>query len=181
VRLSPLGTAATTGLLYQPQIIDECDCGAVGGMKIGRVNRSTRRKPAPVPLCSPQIPHDLTRARTPAAAVESQRLTAWSMAQPNNQLTTAVFKISSKRWSYPCNRPWRPIGLWDVEAPTFSTQSAHRWRRGCQPYTPAALFPTGRFLVLISVRGWVDPREGLIQLKNLVAWGTEPVTFRLVV
>jgi hypothetical protein len=21
---------------------------------------------------------------------------------------------------YPCNRPWRPIGLWDVEAPTFS-------------------------------------------------------------
>jgi hypothetical protein len=27
-----------------------------------------------------------------------------------------------------CNRPWRPIGLWDVEAPTFSRQSAHRWR-----------------------------------------------------
>jgi hypothetical protein len=22
--------------------------------------------------------------------------------------------------SYPCNRPWRPIGLWDIEAPTFS-------------------------------------------------------------
>jgi hypothetical protein len=21
--------------------------------------------------------------------------------------------------SYPCNKPWRPIGLWDVEAPTF--------------------------------------------------------------
>jgi hypothetical protein len=21
---------------------------------------------------------------------------------------------------YPCNRPWKPIGLWDVEAPTFS-------------------------------------------------------------
>jgi hypothetical protein len=34
-----------------------------------------------------------------------------------------------KRWSYPCNRPWRPIGLWDVEAPTFSRKSAHRWRR----------------------------------------------------
>jgi hypothetical protein len=30
--------------------------------------------------------------------------------------------------SYPCNRPWRPIGLWDVEAPTFFRQSAHRWR-----------------------------------------------------
>jgi hypothetical protein len=24
-----------------------------------------------------------------------------------------------KRQSYSCNRPWRPIGLWDVEAPTF--------------------------------------------------------------
>jgi hypothetical protein len=24
----------------------------------------------------------------------------------------------------------------DVEAPTFSRQSAHRWRRGCQPYAP---------------------------------------------
>jgi hypothetical protein len=35
VRLSPLGTAATTGLLYQPQMIhDDDDCGAIGGMKI---------------------------------------------------------------------------------------------------------------------------------------------------
>jgi hypothetical protein len=25
---------------------------------------------------------------------------------------------------------WRPIGLWDVEALTFSRQSAHRWRWG---------------------------------------------------
>jgi hypothetical protein len=43
VRLSPLGTAATVGLLYQPQMIDD-DSGAIGGMKIGRGNRSTRRK-----------------------------------------------------------------------------------------------------------------------------------------
>jgi hypothetical protein len=76
VRLSPLGTAATTGLLYQTQMIDDCDCGAIGGMKIGRRNRSTRRKPAPAPLCLPQIPHDQTPARTRPAAVGSQRLTA---------------------------------------------------------------------------------------------------------
>jgi hypothetical protein len=43
--------------------------------------------------------------------------------------------------SCPCNRPWRPIGLWDVEAPTFSRQSAHRWWWGCQPYALAALYP----------------------------------------
>jgi hypothetical protein len=75
VRLSPLGTAATTGLLYQPQMIDDVDCEAIAGMKIRRGNESTRRKPAPVPFCPSQIPHDLTWARTRAAAVGSQRLT----------------------------------------------------------------------------------------------------------
>jgi hypothetical protein len=83
VRLSALGTAAATVLLYQPQMIDDGDWGAVGGMKIGRGNRSTstRRNPAPVPLC-PQIPHEQTGARTLAALVGSQRLTALAMARP---------------------------------------------------------------------------------------------------
>jgi hypothetical protein len=36
MRLSPPGTAATIGLLYQPQMTDDGDCGAIGGMKIGR-------------------------------------------------------------------------------------------------------------------------------------------------
>jgi hypothetical protein len=75
VRLSPLGTSATVGLLYQPRMFDD-DYGADGGMRIGRGNRNTRRKPAPVPLCPPQIPHDLTWDRIRAAAVGSQRLTA---------------------------------------------------------------------------------------------------------
>jgi hypothetical protein len=60
--------------------MDDDECGAVGGM-IGKGNRSTRRKPAPVPLYPPQIPHDLTRARTLAVAVGSQRLTALSTAR----------------------------------------------------------------------------------------------------
>jgi hypothetical protein len=47
VRLSPLGPAATTGLLHHPQMIDDGDCGAIGRMKIGRGNLSTWRKPAP--------------------------------------------------------------------------------------------------------------------------------------
>jgi hypothetical protein len=76
VRLSPLGTSATVVLLYQPRMIDDDDYGAVGGMRIGRGNRSTRKKPAPVPLCPPQIPHDQTWDQTRAAEVGNQRLTA---------------------------------------------------------------------------------------------------------
>jgi hypothetical protein len=48
------------------------ECGEVGGMRIGRGNRNTRRKPAPVPLCPPQIPHDLTRHRTRVAAATNR-------------------------------------------------------------------------------------------------------------
>jgi hypothetical protein len=38
-------------------MISDGDCGEIGGTKIGRGNRSTRRKPATAPLCPPQIPH----------------------------------------------------------------------------------------------------------------------------
>jgi hypothetical protein len=72
------------GLLYQPRMIDNDECGAVGGMRIGMGNRSTRRRPAPVTLCPPQISHDLIRARTRAAVVGNRRQTAWAMAQPQS-------------------------------------------------------------------------------------------------
>jgi hypothetical protein len=66
VQLGPLGTAATDWpIVPAPGDYD----GEIGGMKIGKGNPSTRRKPAPVPLG--QI-----RDRTRAAAVRSQRLTA---------------------------------------------------------------------------------------------------------
>jgi hypothetical protein len=51
-------------------------------------NEDWQRKPkysektCPSALCPPQIPHDLTWDRTRAAAVGSQRLTAWAMARP---------------------------------------------------------------------------------------------------
>jgi hypothetical protein len=47
-------------------MIDDDECVAVGGMRIGRGNRSTRRKPAPVPI-SPQIPYDLSCTLRPPA------------------------------------------------------------------------------------------------------------------
>jgi hypothetical protein len=62
VRLSQLGTSATNWpTVPAPDDYDDDDeCEVVCGVRIGRGNRSTRRKPAPVPLCPPQIPHDLT-------------------------------------------------------------------------------------------------------------------------
>jgi hypothetical protein len=73
-KLGPLGMSA----IYWPivPVPGDCEDGEFGGMKIGRGYRSTQRKPAPALLCPPQIPLDQSRARTQAAAVGSQRLTA---------------------------------------------------------------------------------------------------------
>jgi hypothetical protein len=70
------------GLLYQSRMIDDAECGAVGGMRIDRGNRSTRGKPAPAPLGPPQTPRGLTWGWTLQAEVGRQRLTAWAMARP---------------------------------------------------------------------------------------------------
>jgi hypothetical protein len=71
-------------------MIDEY--GPFGGMKIGRGNQSTRRKPAPAPLCPPQIPHDLAWT----TAMGSRRLTATAMAR-----TSLSTKLSWLRISFP--------------------------------------------------------------------------------
>jgi hypothetical protein len=72
VQLGPLGTAATNRPIVPAP--GDYDDGEIGG-RIGWGNRSTRRKPTPVPLCPPQTPH-AAPTRTRAAAVGSQRLTA---------------------------------------------------------------------------------------------------------
>jgi hypothetical protein len=72
VQLGPLGTAATDRPVVPAP--GDYDAGEIGGM-IGKGNRSTRRKPAPLPLCPLQTPHAV-RMRTRAAAMGSQGLTA---------------------------------------------------------------------------------------------------------
>jgi hypothetical protein len=48
-KLSPLGTAATYRRIVPAP--GDYDDGEIGGMMIGKGNRSTRRKPAPARLC----------------------------------------------------------------------------------------------------------------------------------
>jgi hypothetical protein len=72
---SPIGSTPHCG--HQWPIVPapgDYDDGEIGGM-IGREKRSTRRKPAPLPLSPPQNLH-AAWMRTRAAAVGSQRLTA---------------------------------------------------------------------------------------------------------
>jgi hypothetical protein len=52
--MGPLGTSATEWPIVPAP--GDYDDGEFGIMKIGRGNRSTRRKPAPATLCPPQIP-----------------------------------------------------------------------------------------------------------------------------
>jgi hypothetical protein len=37
-------------------------------------------------------------------------------------ITVNYFAVLRVAKNYPCNRPWRPIGLWDVEDPTLYRQ-----------------------------------------------------------
>jgi hypothetical protein len=64
VQLGPLGTAATNRPIVPAP--GDYDDGEIGGMMIGRENRSIRRKPSPVPLCPPQTPHAMP-GREPGA------------------------------------------------------------------------------------------------------------------
>jgi hypothetical protein len=87
--------------------------------------------------------------------------------------------------SNPCHRLWLPKGLWDVEAPTVSRQSPHRWRRSSQPNAPTDRpLPPGWFLELISARRSFDPRatvklEVLGKLQHSITTsGIEPAISR---
>jgi hypothetical protein len=80
--------------------------------------------------------------------------------------------------------------LREVKAPTLLRQAANRWRQGCQPYAPAALYPQVSLLFFFkdswysflleaeSNPGPVRP-ERLGQFKKSTSSGLEPATFRL--
>jgi hypothetical protein len=72
--------------------------------------------------------------------------------------------------------------LREVKAPTLLRQTANRWRQGCQPYAPAALYPQVSLIFFKdswysflseaeSTPGPVRP-EGLGQFKKIHLSGT---------
>jgi hypothetical protein len=97
------------------------ECGTVGGMRIGRGNRSTRRKPAPVPLCPLQVPHDLTWAR-------SRRLTAWGLATVRRPTETSWKSRETSCWTSSADSVTAPIvGL--VYVLMFAVRKSNKSRR----------------------------------------------------
>jgi hypothetical protein len=85
--------------------------------------------------------------------------------------------------SYPCNRPWRPIGLWEVKAPTFSRQSAAvtlSALRASRPLPPRKI-PGTHFCYRPSQPRATMQLERLGQLENPVtSSGIKTATFWLV-
>jgi hypothetical protein len=80
------------------------------------------------------------------------------------------YVVSDDEKNYPCNILWRPIGLRRRCSHIFSRYSAQMTVRLSASRAGHPL-PPEKYLVLISLRSWVDPRiimrlEGLGQLKN---------------
>jgi hypothetical protein len=98
------------------------DNGEIGGM-IGKGNRSTRRKPAPVPLCLQQTPH-AARTRTRAAALGSQRLTAELRHGLTNYKCETVSRLLQNNTQY-----IQTIGSCSLKSITLAVASTQKWNR----------------------------------------------------
>jgi hypothetical protein len=73
------------------------------------------------------------------------RLYHWIICNDGHELGITVDweTLKNMKWSYPCNRSWRPVRLWEVNDPMSSRQSATLHFPGqpsAQAYNLAVLF-----------------------------------------
>jgi hypothetical protein len=87
---------------------------------------TSRRKPAPVPLCPPQIPPDLPWTRTRAASVGSRRLTAWAMARPSPFVTLLYAVYMRKLLQYNTKMDLMENGCEDRRCVKLGQDRVHR-------------------------------------------------------
>jgi hypothetical protein len=139
----------------------------IGGMTLTGATEVLWWKPVPVPLCRPQISHYGRSENEPRPSWWKPGSLGLVMAPIKGQVTL-----------YRPGQVQRFPGGWGYH---FSRQSAREDGKAVRHTHWQPLHPTEIFLMLISVRGWVDPRAiGLCQRKiPMTPAGIEPATLWL--
>jgi hypothetical protein len=104
----------------------------------------------------------------------------WSNTSTANEMHFSNTKVKVKQSHYRSGQAlWVP-GAWGSQ---ISRQSAHEGSKVASPTHQPPLPPQEILVVLISVRGWIDPRA-IVRPKGLCQWkipmtpsGIEPATF----